>query len=190
MTNPAFHIRPAGPGDADAMISLGRSVAAQPLLVRYGVSPEVLGTELRRLALAMPEAGDLPAPGHTDSYLLLAEPAHSSGPCGFARFQRSGSLGPGAYLQLIALLPGTEGRGMGSALLLAVEAEAARGSPALLLLTADFNTPAQRFYQRHGYRLVGSLPDYVRPGIAELLFYKLLRDPGIAFPAARSSTPR
>lgn len=156
-------VRPATPADADAAEALGRLVAAQELLVRYGVTPDGLGALLRRLALGMP-AG----PGETS--LWLAQDAQ--GLCGLARFSRTGSLGQGGYLQLIALVPGREGGGLGAQLLLAVEAEVARDSQALFLLTSDFNHGAQRFYERHGYRQVGPLPDYARPGITELLYWK------------------
>lgn len=48
-------------------------------------------------------------------------------------------------------------------------------SRALFLLTTEWNSGAQRFYERHGYALVGRLPDYVRPGFCELLYWKALR---------------
>jgi ribosomal-protein-alanine N-acetyltransferase len=45
----------------------------------------------------------------------------------------------------------------------------------MVLLCSDFNTEAQRFYRRAGYEQVGALPDYVVPGVAELIFRKRLR---------------
>ncbi len=162
----AVTVRPALSGDADRVAELGREVAAQPLLRRYGVTPEGLSTDLRRLAEYMPD----PA-----MQLLLAESGEHL--CGIARVQLRGTLGPGAYLQLIALRPGQEGRGTGTALLRAVEACAQAHSAALFLLTSDFNQGAQRFYERHGYEKLGHLPDYVLPGITELLYWKLLHRP-------------
>ena len=48
-------------------------------------------------------------------------------------------------------------------------------SPALFLLTSDFNHGAQRFYERRGYQRAGALPAFARPGIVELLYWKRLR---------------
>ena len=42
----------------------------------------------------------------------------------------------------------------------------------MFLLVSDFNTDAQQFYQRLGYRQVGKLDDYVVPGVSELIFWK------------------
>jgi ribosomal protein S18 acetylase RimI-like enzyme len=44
----------------------------------------------------------------------------------------------------------------------------------VFLLTSDFNEDAQAFYRRLGYQQVGAIPDYVVPGITELIFYKRL----------------
>lgn len=165
-------VRAATPADAEALALLGAQVAAQPLLQRYGVTAAGLAKELRRLALLQP-----PAPEHslTPRLLLATGGAASPQPCGFARYLREGSLGAGGYLQLIALAPGSEGAGVGSALLQAVEAAVAQSAAHLFLLTADFNQAAQRFYLRHGYQQAGALPAFARPDITELLFWKRLR---------------
>ena len=42
----------------------------------------------------------------------------------------------------------------------------------LFLLVSDFNTDAQRFYQRLGFQQVGLLEDYVIPGVGELIYRK------------------
>ena len=60
--------------------------------------------------------------------------------------------------------------GLGSALLHAVEAEALRrGCTQVALLTHDFQAP--RFYERHGYRRIGEIPDYPK-GHAQLVYVK------------------
>lgn len=176
---PRVAIRPALPADADALAALGAQVAAQPLLVRYGVTPAGLAAELRRLALLQPPAPEDPRDAVLHApRLLVASAAGDPGSAplrGFARFQRSGTLGAGGYLQLIAVAPGHEGDGLGSALLAGVEAAVAPHSPNLFLLTAEFNQGAQRFYQRHGYHRVGALPALARPDIVELLYWKRVR---------------
>jgi len=40
---------------------------------------------------------------------------------------------------------------------------------------SSFNTRAQAFYARHGYRQVGQFDDYVIEGASELLLYKRAR---------------
>jgi ribosomal protein S18 acetylase RimI-like enzyme len=61
---------------------------------------------------------------------------------------------------------------VGGALMDRAEAFLSQSSPDIFLLTSDFNQSAQRFYQRRGYRQVGALPDYVLPGVTELIFWK------------------
>lgn len=177
-------VRAATPADAEGLALLGAQVAAQPLLQRYGVTAAGLAQELHRLALLQPPAPDpaqgeggpaVVAPPSLTPRLLLATCGGAPQPCGFARYLREGSLGAGGYLQLIALAPGSEGAGVGSALLQAVEAAVARHTAHLFLLTADFNHAAQRFYLRHGYHQAGALPAFARPDITELLFWKRLR---------------
>jgi ribosomal protein S18 acetylase RimI-like enzyme len=52
------------------------------------------------------------------------------------------------------------------------EQELFRTGKDIFLLVSDFNIDAQSFYQRLGYRQVGAIPDYLIPGVAELIYHK------------------
>jgi ribosomal protein S18 acetylase RimI-like enzyme len=94
---------------------------------------------------------------------------------GFCWFLHHGTLGMGGYLKLIAVLDGAQGQGMGSALLGVYEAEVSRAASHGFLLVSDFNAPAQRFYERHGWTRVGALPKLVLPDVDELVYWKRLK---------------
>lgn len=81
-------------------------------------------------------------------------------------FQRSG------YIMLFGIAPNVHGQGIGSALLAYAEEVLFATSASIVLLVSDFNVEAQQFYQRRGYVQVGALPDYVKPGVSELIYYK------------------
>lgn len=149
--------RPLEPGEIP---SLARALAELPLMIRY-----------RRDAAALERS--LAAAHGRGEGLLVAEDGGAIR--GLAWFLREGTLALGGYLKLIAMLAGAEGRGIGAALLAAFEAETAARSAHAFLLVSDFNTGAQRFYERHGYERVGALPGLVLPDVAEVLYWKRLR---------------
>ena len=80
---------------------------------------------------------------------------------GFALVTAPGTGSPGdpvdaAYLSLLAVAPGAQGRGLGRSLLQAAVAEAARaGHDRCLLHALDDNEPALRLYRSAGFRPVG-----------------------------------
>lgn len=147
------------PARADELPALALAVAPQPLLVRYEVRADRLG-QLLGEALGRGEP------------ILVAD--DGAGACGFAWFQRQGTLGAGGYLRLIALVPGREGGGVGGALLDAVEAEVRAHSRHLFLLVSHWNEGARRFYARRGYQEVGRLPAFVRSDTDEIVCWKRL----------------
>jgi ribosomal protein S18 acetylase RimI-like enzyme len=150
-------VREARPDD---LIRLATAVVAQPLLVRYGATAAGLDRDLTA-ALGRGEG------------LLVAE--EQGEVVGFAWYQLRAGLGIGAYLKLIATVPGAESRGLGAALLDEVERRVALEQRHLLLLVSDFNADAQRFYERRGYARVGALPRAVLPDVDELVYSKRLR---------------
>jgi ribosomal protein S18 acetylase RimI-like enzyme len=78
-------------------------------------------------------------------------------------------------LQVLAVVPRHQGRGLGGRLLEATVAQAsARGSRLLWLVTTNDNLDALRLYQRHGFRLAELHPGAVdesrrelKPGLPE-----------------------
>lgn len=140
--------------DADAAPIAGWMVRV-PLWQRYGVTAGPMTAKIQA--------------GRAAGHLLLV--ADSGGaPVGLAWVIPDGMFGRSPYLRTIGVHPDYLGHGIGSALLLAVQD---RVRPALLfLLTSDFNTDAQRLYERHGFTRVGTVPDYVVPGVDELLYLK------------------
>jgi GNAT superfamily N-acetyltransferase len=151
-------IAPAGPVDLPALAAL---MARSPLLGRYGVT--------RDAALTALEAG------HRAGDLLLVGQASDGVPLGLAWVIGSRILTGAAYLRLLLIADGEEGHGLGARLLSAAEAEARGWANHLVLLATTDNAGARRFYERHGYRHVGDLPDLARPGLGEALYFKTLR---------------
>jgi len=78
----------------------------------------------------------------------------------------------GDYLELLAVAPAKRGKGMGTALLKYVERIVFGRTKNLFVCVSDFNGDARRFYEQHGYQLVGPMPDLLVSGHAELLMRK------------------
>lgn len=107
-----------------------------------------------------------------DCELSVARDAHGRG--GFALVNPRGVAGS-PYLAAIAVEPAWRSRGVGAALLAHIEREAARTSRHFFLCVSSFNTRAQAFYLRHGYRRVGEFDDYIIDGASEVLLSKRVR---------------
>jgi [ribosomal protein S18]-alanine N-acetyltransferase len=107
-----------------------------------------------------------------DHVLFVARDAHGRG--GFALVNPSGVAGA-PYLAAIAVDSRWRSHGVGAALLGHCERHAALSSRHFFLCVSSFNTRAQAFYQRQGYRRVGEFEDYVIDGASELLMYKRVR---------------
>jgi ribosomal protein S18 acetylase RimI-like enzyme len=153
----AVVVRPFVATDAAAC---GAIVGATGLWQRTGTDAERAATMLAAAAAA------------GDTVLALAVDGTLAG---FAWIDRRGAFGRSAYLRMIAIDPGRRSRGLGAHLMRAFEAVAMTEGADAFLLVSDFNDAAQRFYRRLGYVEVGRLPDYVTPGVAELLFWKRVR---------------
>lgn len=91
---------------------------------------------------------------------------------GFAWIDPKGAFSSAPYLRLIAVDEKFRGRRVGSLLLEAFEENTGYVGRDYLLLVSDFNEGAIRLYEKHGYEQRGSLPDFARPGITELIMVK------------------
>ena len=81
----------------------------------------------------------------------------------------------GPYLELLALLPPFQRRGIGGRLLDRFEGEAAsRWARNLFVCASSFNENALRFYRSHGFQHAAVLPGLVAEGYDEILLRKLL----------------
>jgi len=80
----------------------------------------------------------------------------------------------GDYLELLAVAPDKRGQGMGAALLTFVENVAFARAKNLFVCVSDFNDGARRFYERHGYQLIGPIQNLVVAGRSELLMRKTI----------------
>ena len=79
----------------------------------------------------------------------------------------------GPYLELLALLPQAQDRGIGKTIMAWLEVTARRHEARNLWVCASSsNAKALRFYERHGFKAVGTLPGLVAEGYEEILLRK------------------
>jgi diamine N-acetyltransferase len=78
----------------------------------------------------------------------------------------------GPYLQLLALLPAFQGRGLGGVMLRWFEGQATPQNRWLWLCYSSFNRRAGGFYARHGFDEVAGLTDLLVDGQTEVLMRK------------------
>jgi len=84
----------------------------------------------------------------------------------------------GPYLELLALLPEFQNRGVGATLLAWFEREALRDEARNLWVCASrLNTRGLRFYGRHGFEEAATLHDLLADGFDEILLRKFLLGP-------------
>jgi ribosomal protein S18 acetylase RimI-like enzyme len=80
----------------------------------------------------------------------------------------------GPYIELLGLIEGYRGNGIGTQLLDWAETETRQHSNNLWLVTSSFNQQALQFYQRHGFQQIGLIAGLVHPDHDELLLRKRL----------------
>ena len=115
---------------------------------------------------------DVLLPAALDPEYVVLVARRGGAACGFIRIHPRGVAGS-PYVASVAVAESERGRGVGKALLDATE-ERYPKARYVFLCVSSFNTRARALYERHGYELVGELPDYVVDGYAELLMGKRL----------------
>ena len=78
----------------------------------------------------------------------------------------------GDYLELLAIAPWAQGKGLGGTFLAYLENVVFARAKNLFACVSDFNQGARRFYERHGYREIGPIPNFLIQGSAEILLRK------------------
>jgi ribosomal protein S18 acetylase RimI-like enzyme len=147
------------PADIPACVQI---MLANPLWDRYGVTAASAEKMFNRALAA-------------NATILTATLENEI--AGFVWYVTHGAWDRSGYIRLIGVSPHHQGKRVGEDLMRAAEEQMAEKVSDVFLLVSDFNTGAQHFYQRLGYTQVGSIPAYVQPGIAELIFFKpLLRE--------------
>ena len=89
---------------------------------------------------------------------------------GFCAFDVLGTLR--GFVKNICVNESLRGKGLGRALLRAVEERIFQESPNVFLCVSSFNPAAQRFYEREGFRKIGELEDFLIEGESEVLMRK------------------
>jgi len=105
------------------------------------------------------------------AYVCIAQ----NSTAGFLIFTPEPVFARGGYLRAIGVDPSMRRHGIGSALLSFAEQKTARASQNLYLCVSSFNRQAQAFYKGRGYTRAGKLQDLIKPGEAELIYWKRLR---------------
>ena len=109
--------------------------------------------------------------GMTKKEIVVA--MDDTGVCtGFVWFSLTGAFYSFPYIRTIAVASAHRQKGIGSALVRYFEQEGFKVASKVFLLVSDFNTDARHFYEKNGYQTVGTIPDLIKPGIAEIVLMK------------------
>jgi ribosomal protein S18 acetylase RimI-like enzyme len=95
-------------------------------------------------------------------------------PAGFIVFTREPVFARGGYIRAVGVAPEIRRHGIGRKLLALAEHVMARRCANSYLCVSSFNRPAAAFYRANGYIRVGKLPDLIKPGAAEYIYWKRL----------------
>lgn len=157
---PIIKIRSIEPDD---VLPIAYWMSQVPLWQRYKLTVESITRQFQNAILEK-------------ALINVIEIHEQEGVVGFAWYSRQGAFARSPYLKQIGTHPNYTGMGIGGQLLASVEADCRRFSDQLFLLVSDFNIDAQKFYKRNGYEHIGTIPNYVLPDVAELIYHKHLLD--------------
>lgn len=118
-----------------------------------------------------------PPPGNTYEARVLTDPGDT--PIAYACFGATPMTDATYDIYWMITAPAARGQGLGGQLLREVEALlAGRGARTIRIETSSLEGQggARRFYERAGYTVVGTIPDFYRPGDDLITFAKRLRD--------------
>lgn len=80
----------------------------------------------------------------------------------------------GPYLELLAVFPEYQGRGIGRRIIEWMAVETSSRSSSIWVMVSGFNRPARSFYEREGFSVVAELPDFMKKDLVEILMRKVL----------------
>lgn len=92
---------------------------------------------------------------------------------GFAYFIAEGAFHAYHYVHLITINEEYRGKGIGKKLLEFIENILFETRDKIFLLVGDYNPGAKIFYEKLGYKQVGTIPSLYRKGIDEYLMMKV-----------------
>jgi len=95
-------------------------------------------------------------------------------PAGFIVFTPEPVFARGGYIRAVGVAPEMRGYGIGRKLLARAELVMTRRCANSYLCVSSFNRRAASFYKANGYTRVGKLPDLIKPGAAEYIYWKRL----------------
>ncbi len=169
--NPPFHRSDyvLEPGAAGAGIALKRTTQADADIL----GPAITGMEpWARLGLSAEQMIGFLAGSNEN--LRCFSIWHGADRAGVAVVRFPWLSGP--YLNLLAVLPAFQHKGVGRAAVSWMEAEArAAGARNCFLCVSAFNTAARAFYRHNGYADAAALADLIKDGEDEILMRKRLR---------------
>jgi ribosomal protein S18 acetylase RimI-like enzyme/predicted double-glycine peptidase len=146
-----YHIRPATEHDLDALVRLEQVAFDTDRFTRDQI--DYLLTESRATTFVLEEG-----PSISGAACILWRKSHLT-----------------ARLYNIAVDPSYQGRGLGVRLLKECELEAARrGCQKMVLEVREDNQGAIRFYEKHGYTILRTMPGYYDDGMTGLKMSKVL----------------
>lgn len=90
---------------------------------------------------------------------------------GIAWFVAEGGFARSGYLKLIAVADEFQCSGVGRRLIEDLESRHLHPN-GIFILASSTNAHAREFYEKLGYAKVGEIPDFVKPGLNEVIYFK------------------